>query len=245
MAPFVESLSFLRTQAGFAVYGMVVFISGVASAWIVIHWQIEPLMRFALWLLDWVAKLLGRRPTMPRLFVVIFCFNTAAMFVYMCTGVWVVLPALVGFLTGMNLAIIFAHGRPEWVDEDEDGVTTRVSVSEGDGLAEMSEPPPLRLLPLVCGLLVVVLELPAFWFSIGMGISLGHHVREHFGLMQILLFRFGEPGIGPQLVERCQAYVRVIAPVLAVSALAEAYAVSETSKIVSVSRGGEHDDDDL
>ena len=87
---------------------------------------------------------------------------------------------------------------------------------------------------------MVVFELPAFWYSIGMGISLGHYMQEHFTAVQILLFNYGEPGVMPALAERCSAYVRVIVPVLGVSALAEAYAVAETSKVVTIVK----DDDD-
>ncbi len=226
-----ESLAFLHTQTGFALYGMAAFLAGAASAWIVIHWRVEPLIRFALWMLEQVGKLVGKHPSMARLFLVIFLFNSVAMFAYMCSGVWVFLPAAIGFLTGMNLAIIFVEGRPAWFEEEEEDSGLNLSVSEADGLAEMAEPPPVKLLPLLCGLLVIVLELPAFWFSMGMGISLGHFVREHYTAAQILLFQFRDPSLWPALAERCAAYWRVIAPVLAVSALAEAYAVAESARM--------------
>ncbi len=52
MPSLAESLAFLGSQTVFAFYGMVTFMAGAASAWIVIHWRIEPLMWFALWVLD-------------------------------------------------------------------------------------------------------------------------------------------------------------------------------------------------
>ncbi len=176
---------------------------------------------------------------MGRLFTVIFLFNSIAMFVYMCAGLWVVLPALVGFLTGMNLVVIFAEGKPAWGEEEDDEPRALVSVSDADGLAEMAGPPPPKLLPLLCGLLVLLLELPAFWYALGMGISLGHFVRETYSVGQILMLDFRTPSISPQFMERCTAYLRVIVPVLAVSAWAEAYAVSETTKTADAAEDDE------
>ena len=209
---------------------------GAASAWIVVHWRIEPLERFPLWMLKWVTKLIGRRPSMTRLFLAIFGFNSAAMFLYMCTGVWVILPAMVCFLTGMNLAIIFVRGQPTLPGEEADSDAAPAELE-----AELAGEPPLKLLPLICGLLVVLLELPAFWYSIGMGISLGHYVRDHFSLGAILLFRYPTPGMALAMGQRMAAYLQIIVPVLAVSALAEAYAVREASRAVAIVTRGRDD----
>lgn len=224
MPAFSESLTFLMSQTGCALYGMIAFILGAASAWIVIHWEVEPLERFALWLLKCVTWLVGQRPTMLRLFVIIWGFNSAAMFVYMCTGVWVVMPALVCFLTGMNLAIIFVRG------PTVEGAT--LMAGPAAGITGVEDGPALSVGPLLCGLLVVLLELPAFWYSIGMGISLGHFVQEHFSLADIILFRLSSPDFNDALSQRATAYLQVIVPVLCVSALAEAYAVREASRFV-------------
>ena len=225
MGSLADSLAFLKGQTGFAILGMVTFMAGAASAGIVVHYRIGPLMRFPLWLLKWVMKLMGRRPSMGRLFVIIFVFNSVAMFLYMCTGVWVIGPALVGFLTGMNLAIVFVCGRPMLPPEAVE--------SEDPAPAEDdAEPATPGLVPLLCGLLVLVLELPAFWYATGMGISLGRHVRDHFSLAQIVFMHYGEGGLGGELAVRAAAYGRVIVPVLALSAWAEAYAVAETSRMV-------------
>jgi len=226
MPPFAESLTFLIGQTGCALYAMIAFILGAASAWVVIYWEVEPLERFALWLLKCVTWLVGQRPTMLRLFVIIWGFNSTAMFVYMCTGVWVVLPALVCFLTGMNLAIIFVRG-PAAAEG-----SPLIPVPAASTL-DAEEGPALGVGPMLCGLLVVLLELPAFWYSIGMGISLGHFVQEHFSsIADILLLRLGSPAFNAAFEERAAAYVQVIVPVLFVSALAEAYAVREASRAV-------------
>ena len=232
MPPFAESLTFLVSQTGFALYGMIAFILGAASAWIVIRWEVEPLERFALWLLKCVTWLVGQHPTMFRLFVIIWGFNSTAMFVYLCTGVWVVMPALVCFLTGMNLAIIFVRGpaAAEGVPLMAGPAAGTPGVEEGSGLS---------VGPLLCGLLVVLLELPAFWYSIGMGISLGHFVQEHFSVAEIVLLRLRSPGFIEALTQRATAYLHVIVPLLAVSALAEAYAVREATRFVQAGSGEE------
>ena len=224
-----ESLEFLRSQTGFAMQGLIAFAAGAASAWVVIRGHIEFLERFPLWVFKWVTKLIGQTPRMVRLFVVIFGFNSVAMFAYMCTGVWVVMPSVVCFLTGMNLAIIVVRSQPAPVaveDMDEETLARRA--------AELETGPQLKVFPLLCGLLVVLLELPAFWYSIGMGISLGHFMREHLSLGQILTFRYESTGVGQAFALRAVAYVQIIVPVLAISALAEAYAVREAGKLVSV-----------
>jgi hypothetical protein len=67
----------------------------------------------------------------------------------------------------------------------------------------------------VCGILVIVLELPAFWISIALGMSLSDLV-------------WVEPswqGIRAAFAPRAIAYAQVIVPVLAISAAAEAIAI--------------------
>lgn len=221
VASFPESLAFLGSQTGFAIQGMIAFAAGAASAWIVIHWHIDALERFPLWVLNWVTKLMGHSPGMVKLFLVICGFNSVAMFLYMCTGVWVVVPALVCFLTGMNLAVIFVRARPAALPELLPTGEQVVGSLPSHGALS------LKVWPLLCGILVVVLELPAFWYAIGMGISLGHVVREHHSIAQIVLFRYQGSGVGAALAQRGAAFLHVIVPVLVVSALAEAYSVSE------------------
>ena len=75
-----------------------------------------------------------------------------------------------------------------------------------------------RRMPLsvrLCATLTFILELPCFWYALAMGWTL-----------QINLVDLWRGTDAAPVRERIAAYVIVILPVLAVSALAEAYAVS-------------------
>ena len=161
-------------------------------------------LKFAEWLpvhvLRAVLRLMGPRPGLARLTAVIWTFNAVAMFVYMAGGFHPLLPTVFAVWTGLNIGLLLARERR----------------GERDTFRRLARPPgdwtPSPLLALVCGVLVLVLELPSFWYAIAMGISMGRHVQ-------------GGADYLAELGPRAWAYVRLIVPVLLVSAAAEAVAV--------------------
>ena len=64
-----------------------------------------------------------------------------------------------------------------------------------------------------CGLLVLLLELPCFFYAIALGLGMGHQVQS------------GDMAYIPALAVRARAYAAVILPILLASAVAEAIAV--------------------
>ncbi|MFO7958282.1 MAG: stage II sporulation protein M [Candidatus Brocadiia bacterium] len=186
-----------------AVHALLLFLVGMFIAWPVIRYKLRFIVRPAEAVLRFVTHLMGQSPGIPRMAAVIFGYNATAIFIYMASGFHPLLPKVFGVWTGLNIAVLMGMVQREGEIMD---VFRRTP-------GQWTPPPRLTGL---CGLLVLLLELPCFWFSIAMGISLGHAVQ-------------GGQGYLPALAMRAQAYVSVIAPVLLVSAVSEAVAIRGSS----------------
>ena len=195
---FAESIHVLLAHAGLAVAAALLFAAGAAFAIPVMRWRVEFLLAVPRSFAGWLARVLKSRPSTPRLALFIFCFNGAAIFVYMMTGLIPGLAIVVAFLTGLNVALASMLGRNTFS-------ATEVTLER------------LSFLSRACALLTFILELPCFWFAMAMGIGLELNVVE--------LARGADAG---PLLARMQAYALIILPALALSALAESYAITST-----------------
>ena len=147
-----------------------------------------------------VLRLLGEGPGAARLCLVIFGFNGTAMLLYMASGFRPAIPAAVSLLTGYNIAVIlFLAGQRRDLGD--------LAISPAAGWT------PPRWLAGLCGLAVLVVELPCFWYSVAMGIGLGLEITS--GRTDYI------QGIAPRL----HAYLRVLLPALLVSAACESIAI--------------------
>ena len=192
------------------------FFGGLASAGVVVRAHLHGLMRFPLWLMSALMRFLWAFPNYFTIFLLIFLFNSTAMCVYMLTGVLPVLPHVVCFMTGMNIGIVVLVGGG--VGQRLAGSVGRMPASaEGDESAPPPADPAAKggCFRVVCFLIVVVLELPAFWFAIAMGTSIGRwwHDADPAG------------ALGAAVIERLRAYASVIVPILAVSGAVESVGV--------------------
>ncbi len=207
-----------------AFYAALVFVMGFGSAFVVVKGQLRFLMRFPLWFAAKVDELLRSQAPFVRVFLVIFLFNSAAMFLYMLSGVVDMAPGVIDFLTGMNIGIVFL-GKPapapeetaapdweEWELRERDD-----AARPSDGLTDAATAAPGRrhLLILLGFVVVTALELPCLWMSIAMGIGLCH-----FAQPEGVICLFSE-----EIAVRAQAYMLVIVPALAISAFAETMSV--------------------
>jgi hypothetical protein len=182
---------------GLACGAALLFLMGVLLAFPVVKLGAAPLTWLPRVLFGMVRRLLGGQPSMARLGSVIFGFNGSAMLLYMASGVHPGIPAAISVLTGYNIAVILLLS------------------GEANGLAitPAAHWKPARWVAGLCGLAVVFLELPCFWYSIAMGIGLGQEVvAGRTGYLEAFSFRL-------------YAYVVLILPVLLVSALCEAIAI--------------------
>ena len=122
------------------------------------------------------------------------------MLLYVASGVHPGIPAAISILTGYNIAVILLLAGET---DDPDGL----AVSAGSGWQ------PSKWVAGICGMAVLLLELPCFWYSIAMGIRLGQEV-----LSDQTSYIQGIP-------TRLHAYLMLILPILFVSAVCEAIAI--------------------
>jgi hypothetical protein len=151
-------------------------------------------------LLRTVSKLFGRHPGPLRTALTIFLFNGTAIFVYMSLGINPVVPKVIAVLTGFTIALCFAA--PQHVE----GVF-EFPVRRADDWV------PSTSLTIVCGIATALLELPCFFFSIGMGITLGKEVITH------------QTAYLSALETRAMVYATVVLPLLFLSAICETIAI--------------------
>ncbi len=183
-----------------AAQALLLFVLGLFMAWPVLRFRLRFVARPAEFMVRIVLRLLGESPPVPRVAVVVFAYNATVMFLYMAAGFHPLIPRLLCVWVGLNIAVLMGM----------------VGTQREMLLAFRVQPGmwrPAAGLALVCGLLVLMLELPCLWFAVGMGIRMGQLVQG------------GQVGYLEALAQRAQAYWAIIAPVLFVSATAEAIAI--------------------
>lgn len=183
-----------------AVHAAALFGIGLLLSWPVVHYRMMRVAWLPLRVFRIVVALMGPRPPFARMTAVIFGFNALTIFLYLAGGWHPVFPKLCGLWIGMNVAIVAVMGR------------------EDERIMEMGRPGeeawvPGRPLSMLCGLAVMLLELPCFWYALAMGMSLGDAVQD------------GRAPYLEALGVRALAYVTLVAPALLVSAAAESAAI--------------------
>jgi hypothetical protein len=196
MLRFLFSYAHLRL----ALDALILFVVGLFIAWPVVRYRLTVLARPAEAVLRLVLRAIGPSPPVVRLAGVIWLYNSTVIFIYMTTGWHPILPKIACIWVGMNIGVLMGM-----VQRQED-IIASLRPSPGQWR-------PGRRLALLCGALVSLVELPAFWLAIAMGISMGHAVQA------------GDAGYGAALAARAGAYGTVLVPALLVSALAEAVAI--------------------
>jgi hypothetical protein len=199
-----DSLSLLNEHLWLGAVAAFLFVAGLGTSVSVVRNNVGWLMALPLWLFRRVLRVIGPHFPPVRTFLVIFCFNSVAIFLYMASGVLIVLPAAVAFLTGINIGVaVLKAGEmaPEMAESP---------------VSEPAEEKQQGLWVGLCSGAVLLLELPSFWISVAMGIGLGRALSEKaFTITQM----------GDLLLPRAVAYVQIIVPALFVSALAETAAI--------------------
>lgn len=184
------------------------FVVGALLALPAVQLDLELLLGLPRGLYRWIRGLFGSRPGLARLTLVIFAFNGTAISLYLASGFHPLVPEAISFLTGFNVsAILFLAARePENDDAWAPGPGAWI---------------PGRTVTALCGLAVLCLELPSFWFAVGMGIEMGKEVLA------------GETGYLGALAVRLRAYALLLLPALLVSAVCEAVAIRGMSGLSS------------
>lgn len=187
----------LEEHFGAALWALAVFAAGFLLALPVVRLDVRSLLAFPTWLMR-LAKKYMRPDTSPVFMCAfIFLFNSVAIFCYMLSGGLLFLPFVFDLLTGLHVGVIMLK-----------------DVQEPRGDLAMRTPPPRAWLGFL-GIFVVVVELSAFWFSIGMGMELGRAMGARFAWATFI------GGAEPRVL----AYALIVVPALALSAVAETAAI--------------------
>jgi len=208
MVSYSSSLHLLASHLWLGAIAAILFTAGAGTAAPVVRSDVRWLMAVPLWVVRQVLRVIG--PAFPpiRVFTLIFTFNSVAIFLYMVSGVLIVLPAAIAFLTGLNIGVVVLKAGEIELPSGERPLAATLSPRDDRPVAPWVS---------LCSLAVLVLELPSFWISLGMGIGLGRALSQpgHYTLSDLAAL------VG----ERAWAYLTIVVPVLFLSALAETAAI--------------------
>ena len=210
-----SELALLSRHLRPAAYAAALFGFGIALSVPVVRLRLRAIQWLPVRLLGLVARLMGPRPTVARMAIVIWLFNSAVMFLCVAGGFHAAVPMVLCIWTGLNVAVASAHaardGSAPW---------------EAFARAGPDRWRPPRWLALAGGAAVLALELPCFWLSVAMGITLGLDVGQ------------GGAAYLAALAPRAGLYAGLVVPALLVSALAESVAIRGAN--LPPTRSGSH-----
>ena len=197
----VDSARLILEHTTYAVAAALLFAAGAVFSVPVLRRRIKFLLAFPRWFSALLARIIEARPSVAALALFIFAFNSVAIFVYMLFGLIPWFPVLIAFFTGLNVAAASVMGK---------SAIRRVGAA-ADRLGTGAR---------VCAGVTFLLELPCFWYAMAMAAAFDVNIVDIF---------MGEDAAS--VVVRLRAYLQVLVPILAVSALAEAYAVTAAFRL--------------
>jgi len=204
-----------------ALHAGLLFGVGLFVAWPVVRYRLTGVAWLPRRIFGLIVSLMGSRPTLSRMALVIFLFNSTVMFLQMAVGFHSFVPKVLCIWTGMNVGVMMGFA-------GESAGMIREAARRREGFI----PPPS--LTLLCSLLVMLLELPCYFYALAMGMKLGHVVQG------------GRAAYLAALEPRALAYVLFLAPALLVSAVAESVSIrgAATGGVPPGQRGEEMDEDE-
>lgn len=198
----LEALYVLKDNIYYTWFAMLVFFMGFCCSWIVYDLNIKAFLWFPKWFIKVMSKVINPRSSFLNIVLVIFIFNSISIMLYMSSGLFIILPVIIAFLTGMNI------GLTVFIPPD-------LSI-EGYHIKEVRDP--IKAFRMVLfSTLVLISEVLVFSMALGMGMSLGSAAATITSeSMYSALF------LSELLSIRMQAYVALCVPILAISAIMEA-----------------------
>jgi len=187
-------------------FALFIFFSGFCFSYMVNLFNIKFLKWFPVWFVRVMSRFINPRAGFMKIFLIIFLFNSISIAIYMLSGLFVILPLIIAFLTGMNVGLTVFIPPRETMEGYEPGRTYRDS-----NIIRM----------IVFSTFVMVIEMVIFSVALGMGISLG---------ISVSAVSAADPSastgaamyIADLLFQRLNAYFLICVPALAVSAYMEA-----------------------
>lgn len=179
------------------------FILGFGFSYLVEKFDLKAFKAFPVWFLKQTFRFANPNKNFIYIFSFIFLFNSGAICLYMLSGLLVLFPVLIAFLTGTNIGIIVMQPVPKELKEGS-FYRPRKDVKLG----------PVLLLLTV---LVPLFELFVFCYSIGMGLEMAPSMLLDFTWENAMILA----------IPRIRMYLVLCVPLLFVSALAEARVIKE------------------
>ncbi|MEE8638404.1 MAG: stage II sporulation protein M [Candidatus Margulisiibacteriota bacterium] len=179
------------------------FILGFGFSYFVEKFDLKVFKVFPIWFLKQTIRFANPSKSFTSIFLFIFLFNSIAICLYMLSGLLVLFPVLIAFLTGTNIGIIVLHPVPK---ELKEGSFYRPK-------PEIKFGPFLLLLTA----LVPIFELFVFCYSIAMGLEMASSMFLNFTWENAVILA----------IPRIKMYLMLCAPLLFISALAEARVIKE------------------
>ncbi len=200
-----EAVLIIKENIYFAWLALIIFFAGFCFSYPVDLFKIKILLWFPRKFMAIMAKFINPKASFARIFLIIFFFNSISIMLYMLSGLFVILPFIITFLTGMNI-----------------GLTVFIPPNSAGMGFDMGE---IRIvnnmfLMMLFSTLVIVLEILVFSVALGMGMSIALAVSAVSNSSPAAVEKISVY-IAAMMALRVHAYFLVCVPILAVSAFME------------------------
>ncbi len=197
-----EAINTIVSNLYFTWFALLIFFMGFCCSYIVHELNLKAFLWFPAWFMKVLSRFVNPRAGFVRIFSVIFLFNSISIMIYMTSGLFVIFPFIIAFMTGLNvgLSVFIMPGQN----------------IEGYQIRELKAPHKVARLVLF-STLVLILEVLCFSIALGMGMSLAAACASvtTANLTNTLV-------ISELLLMRWNAYIYICVPLLALSAFLEA-----------------------
>ncbi|MFH1710587.1 MAG: hypothetical protein ABH860_05965 [bacterium] len=208
----LEAIYMVKSNIYFTWFALLVFFAGFCFSYLVNYFDIKFLAWFPDRFLKFMSKYVNPRASFLRIFLIIFLFNSISIAIYMISGLFVILPFIIAFLTGMNIGLTVFIPPKATIEGYE--------IGHVHGAGNM-------FIMVLFSTFVMMLEVITFSLALGMGMSFGVAVAavssaNPSASAGASLF------LAELLTLRLRTYMLFCVPVLAVSASLEASVIKGT-----------------
>ena len=95
----LEAIYIIKDNIYFTWFALLIFFIGFCFSYLVNALKIEFLTRFPHWFIKVMSRFINPRAPFIRIFLIIFLFNSISIALYMASGILIVLPFIIAFLT--------------------------------------------------------------------------------------------------------------------------------------------------
>lgn len=202
----LDAIYVIKENIYFTWFALLIFFAGFCFSYLVDHFKVKFIAWFPHWFMKFMSKHINPKASFARIFTIIFLFNSISIAVYMISGLFVILPFVITFLTGMNIGLTVFIPPKVNIEGYELG--------PAHGAGKMFK-------MVFFSTFVIVLEIISFCVALGMGMSLAVAVAAVSAASPTAVDG-ASLFVAELLSLRLQAYMLFCLPVLAISAYMEA-----------------------